>query len=53
MKAQKETVGLNKGGAEKGVGRRGKQCGSEQNPHSPITLSEVGIDKGLADRRRD
>src|SRR4051812_11336969 len=38
----------NKGGGEKGVGRRGKQCGSPEEPHSidlPPTLAESGISK--------
>lgn len=46
---QKETVGLNRGGGEKGIGRRGKQCGSKKEPHSaPPTLAEAGIDKKLS-----
>jgi phage N-6-adenine-methyltransferase len=41
-----------KGGAEKGVGRRGKECGLLENPHSAASLAEAGIDKNLADRSR-
>jgi hypothetical protein len=33
-----------KGGGEKGVGRRGKQCSSPEDPHSP-TLADLGISK--------
>jgi len=49
---QKRTVGLNKGGGEKGVGRRGKQCGADVEPHSDKTptLAAVGIDKKLSSR---
>lgn len=50
MKAQKETVGMATGGD-----RGGKKAldGSRKNPaNTPITLAEVGIDKGLADRAR-
>jgi hypothetical protein len=32
-----------KGGAEKGVGRRGKQSGSVSAPHSVATLAELGV----------
>ena len=40
-----------KGGAEKGVGRRGKQCGSVSEPHSTTpTLADQGIDKKLSSR---
>jgi len=38
-----------KGGAAKGVGRRGKQCGPDADPHSAATLNELGVsmrDKG-------
>ena len=34
-----------KGAAQHGVGRRGKQCGTETEPHSETTLSSMGIDK--------
>ena len=33
------------GGAQKGVGRRGKQCGTHDGPHSIQTLNELGISK--------
>jgi len=53
MIAQKKTVGLAKGGAEKGIGRRGKQCGSKMDPHSAKpTLADARIGKHLADRAR-
>lgn len=52
MAKQRETVGLAKGGAEKGVGRRGKECGSGDDPHSLPTLADAGIDKHLADAAR-
>jgi hypothetical protein len=43
---QLETVGFNKGGGEKGIGRRGKECGTETEQHSaPPTLAEAGIDR--------
>src|SRR5207245_2807237 len=50
--AQKETVGLNRGGGEKGVGRRGKECSPEAEQHSsaPPTLEEAGIDRKLSSR---
>lgn len=52
MAEQKETLGLAKGAAERGVGRRGKR-GSPADPRSQkITLAEAGIDKHLADRAR-
>ncbi len=36
----------NRGGGEKGVGRRGKQCGTALEPHSaPLTYAQLGIDK--------
>jgi N6-adenosine-specific RNA methylase IME4 len=52
IKAQKETVGLNRGGGEPGVGRRGKQCDSETEQHSaaPPTLEQAGIDRKLSSR---
>lgn len=43
--AQKQTVGLNKGG-------RPPKTGLQENPVSPPTLAEAGIDKNLADRAR-
>ena len=47
--AQRAEDGLNKGGAEPGVGRRGKQCGSEMEPHSERpTLASAGVDKKLS-----
>ncbi len=46
---QKRTVGLAKGAARKGVGKRG----SRADPHSKeITLSALGIDKHLANQAR-
>jgi phage N-6-adenine-methyltransferase len=51
MQAQAAAVGLAKGAAVKGVGRRG-QRGFFENPHSKPTLAEAGIDKNLADRAR-
>src|SRR4051812_43235282 len=47
--AQKATVGLARGGGEKGVGRRGKNAGSGP---TRITLAEVGINKHLANEAR-
>jgi N6-adenosine-specific RNA methylase IME4 len=47
--AQKKTVGLAKGGAEKGVGRRGADNAVPQENRIP-TLAEVGIDKKLSMR---
>jgi len=32
----------NKGGGEKGVGRRGKQCSTSGEPHSLPTYEEIG-----------
>lgn len=52
MRAQKDAGLMAKGGAEPGVGRRGKQCGAQETPHSAITLEEAGIDKELAKRAR-
>ena len=52
MAEQKLTVGLNKGGAEKGVGRKGKKNAGLENPAFPPTLAEAGIDKNLAYRAR-
>jgi hypothetical protein len=46
MEAQAKTVGLAKGGAAKGVGRRGN-AGS-QKPRIEPTLADAGIDKNLA-----
>ena len=41
----------NKGGGEKGIGRRGKECGSKSEPHSERpTLAESGISKKLSSR---
>lgn len=37
-----------KGGAAPGVGRRGKQCGTDAEPHSAPTLAEQGISKKLS-----
>ena len=49
---QRRTVGLAKGAAQKGIGRRGKR-GSQADPRSPTaTLADVGVDKHLADRAR-
>src|SRR3954454_15401416 len=48
-RAQKATVGLARGGAEKGVGRRGKNAGRAA---TRITLAEVGINKHLANEAR-
>ena len=49
IKAQAESVGLNKGAAEKG---RTKQRGSDEEPRSNAvpTLAEAGIDKKLSSR---
>jgi hypothetical protein len=52
MAEQKLTVGFNKGGAEKGVGRKGKKNAGLENPAFPPTLAEAGIDKNLAYRAR-
>jgi len=52
MAEQKLTVGFNKGGAEKGVGRKGKKNVGLENPALPPTLAEAGIDKNLAYRAR-
>ena len=52
MAEQKVTVGFNKGGAEKGVGRKGKKNAGLENPALPPTLAEAGIDKNLAYRAR-
>ena len=52
MAEQKLTVGFNKGGAEKGVGRQGKKNAGLENPALPPTLAEAGIDKNLAYRAR-
>jgi hypothetical protein len=52
MAEQKLTVGFNKGGAEKGVGRKGKKHAGLENPALPPTLAEAGIDKNLAYRAR-
>lgn len=46
---QEETVGFNKGGATKGVGRRGMR--DSKNPALP-TFKEAGIDKNLAKEAR-
>jgi hypothetical protein len=51
MKAQKE-AGLLAKGAPKGNQNAAKQKVSGKPVESPITLAEVGIDKGLADRAR-
>lgn len=52
MNLQRETFGLARGAAEKGVGRRGKR-GSRADPHSrKLTLADVNIDKHLADEAR-
>jgi hypothetical protein len=48
MQKQKETVGLAKGGAEPGVGRRGKNAGSSIPRITKPTYEEAGIDKNLA-----
>lgn len=51
IREQKETVGLNRGGGEPGIGRRGKECGATEEPHSyKPTLSDAGIDKKLSAR---
>jgi hypothetical protein len=50
MEAQAATVGKAKGGAEKGVGRRGN-AGSDKTRNVP-TLAEAGISKSLANRAR-
>jgi hypothetical protein len=52
MAEQKLTVGFNKGGAEKGVGRKGKKNAGLNNPAFSPTLAEAGIDKNLAYRAR-
>jgi hypothetical protein len=49
MALQKATVGLAKGGAEQGVGRRGN-AGLEK-PRIIATVAQAGIDKNLATRR--
>jgi hypothetical protein len=43
-----------KGGAEKGVGRRGNNAGSEipRTIERPITYDQAGIDKNLTKRAR-
>ena len=51
MKEQGETVGKAKGGAEKGVGRRGN-AGSDKTHIAPPALAEAGIDKNLGHRAR-
>jgi hypothetical protein len=49
---QKATVGLAKGAAQRGVGRKGKR-GFEENPHlAKIRLQDLGIDKRLAMKAR-
>lgn len=49
---QKRTVGLARGAAQKGVGRRGKR-GSQANPHlAKISLEEAGVSKRLAHAAR-
>lgn len=50
IKAEREMGKLAKGGAEKGVGRRGKNAGSRET-RIP-TLDERGVDKNLAHRAR-
>lgn len=52
MAEQKATVGLAKGGAETGVGRRGNAGPSATRIDTPPTLAEAGIDKHLADDAR-
>jgi hypothetical protein len=44
---QKKTVGLNKGGGEKGVGRKGKNALPKVQGIKP-TLEQAGIDKKLS-----
>jgi hypothetical protein len=46
--AEQATVGLAKGGAETGVGRRGNAGPSATRIDAPPTLAEAGIDKHLA-----
>ena len=50
MDALREAGKLAKGGAEKGVGRRGKKVGFS-GPHI-LTFSDMGVDKNLAKAAR-
>jgi N6-adenosine-specific RNA methylase IME4 len=52
MAKDRDAGRMAKGGAAKGVGRKGKQCGSPTDPHSGPTLADQGVDKHLADRAR-
>ena len=51
MEAQRASEGLNKGGAERGIGRRGN-AGRKGTRIDKPTLAAAGIDKSLADRAR-
>ena len=51
---QKATVGLNRGGGESGVGRRGKENAVPiKNRITTPTLADAGIDKKLSARARN
>jgi hypothetical protein len=54
MKKQAETIGLNKGGGEKGVGRRGMRVKDKPalKVKSSPSLKQAGIDKSLANKAR-
>jgi N6-adenosine-specific RNA methylase IME4 len=52
MEDDRRSGRMAKGAAEKGVGRRGKQCGFAGDPHSRPSLADQGVDKRLADRAR-